>query len=470
MRIRACQLLLLCLCQSAMGTDGLNSHLARLTRDLETLRQSRAIPAVIVIIADKDREIYSARLGSADRDTGAALTPESYFRIGSITKTFTALAVLRLVQEGRLSLDDRLMDIAPALDVDNPWRDRHPITIMQLLEHSAGLNDLTRKEFDYNEPLALAGAFALSPDSRVCRWPPGLHHSYSNISAGLLSYVIEKITGRAFEDYVERAVLDPLGMHSATFFPERRVLDKLISGYDTDGHTRIPYWHMTYRAFGALNVVPGDMLPFLQLFLNRGRHDGRVFLKSELMERMQTPATTLAARSGLKYGYGAGLYAYVRDGYVFYGHGGDADGYLSRFGFQPRAGLAYFAGINVFRDQDLERVRRLVERFILEGLPAPDYAYASVPAARISDYGGRYRSVTWRFPNAPAPASEKSLEILLDDDHLTLKDSDGRVRQLIAVNERHFRFAGEPVATLAFVSEGGALYLQGDIGNYQRLE
>ncbi len=454
-----------CVCANTI-----NKQLIRLDRDIEALRVELDIPALALVLVDRDQVLLSKTYGVIDRDSREPFGPDHYFRIGSITKTFTALAVLRLVQEGRLALDDRVGDIVPKPDIDNPWRQSDPITIEHLLEHTAGLNDLTAREFEYNKPLTLEQAFRLSPGSRQVRWPPGRHHSYSNNNPGLLAHVIEKITAMRFEDYMERAVLRPLGMDSATLFPEPRVMEHLVTGYDSDGKTAIPYWHMTYRAFGALNLKPADMAPFLQLFLNRGLHGNGVFLDSDLIERMETPRTTLAARSGLDFGYGLNLYAFLHDGHVFYGHGGDADGYLSRFGYQKQAGLACFVGINVFRNRDLDRIRRRVQDFIVARLPEPEAKTADVPATVLETYSGEYESVSWRFPNAPADeVSRQRLSIAIKDTQLLLRKDDGKQRLLLPVTRQHFRYQDEPVATMAFIEHEGELYLQTNDGNYRKI-
>lgn len=444
--------------------------LAALDRDMDALRVELDIPALALVLVDRDRVLLSRTYGVVDRDTREPFGPEHYFRVGSITKTFTALAVLRLVREGRLALTDRLQEIAPTLPVRNPWRHSNPVTLEHLLEHTAGLNDLTAREFEFNDPLTPQAAFARSPDSRTVRWPPGQHHSYSNNSPGLVAATIEHITGMPFEDHLRRAVLEPLGMSSATLLPEPRVMARLVTGYDTDRRSEIPYWHMTYPSFGALNVRPADMASLLQMFLNRGHHGGDAFLAPALIERMEAPQTTLAAGAGLRFGYGLSLYSFLHDGHVFHGHGGDADGYLSRFAYQKQAGLAYFVGINVFRNDDLARVRRRVEEYIVAGLPAaPDPASADVPEEILDGYTGNYEAVTWRFPNAPATeVSPRRLSVALGDRGLVVRRPGRAGRALLPVTDRQFRFAGQPLATVAFIEHDGELYLQLGDGNFKR--
>lgn len=461
-----------CLCITAsLSAESASAMpaLDQLLEDIEAARQMLDIPAIGLTLVDKDHILWSGTFGIADRASNKPATKETVFRIGSITKTFTALAALILVDEGKLALDDKLHDIAPDLAIKNAWRQTHPVRIAHLLEHTAGLTDLTQQEFDFNEPFTLAEALRRGP-ARAVQWPPGRHHSYTNVGPGLLSYVIEKRAGLTYEDFVRERIFEPLGMASAGFYPDEQTMAHLATGYDTDGKTPIPYWHMTFRAFGAINVRPADMAPFLQLLLNKGRHGDRTLLPAALIERMETPATTLAAASGLRFGYGPGLYSSLRNGHVFYGHGGDGDGYLARYGYNREADLAYFVVINVFRGNDLLKIRHLIEDFIIHDLPPPVLAAISLTAEEMKELAGAYDTVTWRFPAAgPATGNRQPIRVAVERDKLVLKKQNDRPQTLVPVTRRHFRFEDEPVATMAFVRDGeGGLYLQGEFGNYRR--
>ena len=101
----------------------------------------------------------------------------------------------------------------------------------------------------------LRQALALDPDHRVSRWPPGSQHVYSNMTAGLTQLLIETIAGMPYAAAAEHYALRRLGMENAGFSP----LPDLPGGYQADGTSKIPYWHMTYPAYGALNASLADM-------------------------------------------------------------------------------------------------------------------------------------------------------------------------------------------------------------------
>ena len=441
---------------------------------LETLERTRIefdIPAVGFTLVDAEQVLWTGGLGVVARDTRAPVTADTVFRIGSITKAFTSLALLLAQEDGALQLDAPVRRLAPEASYENLWAQSHPIRLVHLLEHTGGFTDLSALEFRHSDPkpLTLEESFLVAPDSRLTRWPPGLHSSYSNSGAGLAAYVLERKVGVRYEDFVERRLFKPLGMESAGFFLDSRTRKRLATGYDTDGVSVLPYWHMIYRAFGGINVSVRDMAPFLQLLLNRGRHDGRQLVPAESIERMEDPQTTLSARSGLKFGYGLGSYHWIRNGLVFHGHGGDGDGYLTRFGYNRDTGLGYFVVINVFQHTPLRALREQIEKYLVAERKPP--APPPVAAIALARYTGDYVQETYRFGWRSRESKPRTLEIVLDDGALyTQKPGEPR-RALIPVNAQHFRRADHPVATIAVVNDtAGNTYIQGDLGNYRKVK
>ena len=440
-----------------------------LLEKIEVLRQEENIPAVGFTLVWGDQTLHAGALGIADVASGRKVNRKTRFRIGSITKAFTALAVLIAAQDELLTLDDRMIDVILDPPFDNPWRAQHPVTIAQLLEHTAGFQDMTWDEFRYSDPrgLPLNEALALFRDGRSVMWRPGKHSSYSNLGAGLTGLILERVSGDTFENYVTRQVLEPLGMSSASWFLDRDTQRHLATGYQADGETVIPYWHMVFRPFGALNLNPRDMAPFLTLLLQRGQLGNQTLLDPRAISRMEIPATTLAAGSGLSYGYGLGNYQWQRDGHVFHGHGGDGDGYLAHFGYNRASGLGYFVVITVFSHPPLRRLRRIIEETIAATVPVPE-----APAVASGDYAhllGRYVEVTSRFPRR-GDRPDAILELFQRDGRMLTRIGDGPERVLVPVSALHFRRPDQTIATIAAVKDGeGNIILQGDLGNYRRL-
>ena len=263
----------------SMPVSAFQAGFEDLIEELDGLRSTHGVAGFALTLVSGSGERQSGTGGVADRSNGQAVTAETLFRIGSITKTFNALALLMLVEQGRLKLETPVRKIAGDVALENPWSDTEPVRVIHLLEHSSGLLDLTRDEFDHNIPFpTLEAAFAWRPKARTAQWPPGLHHVYSNANAGLAGLVIERISGLDYTRFMTERLLKPLGMTSASLVDDDATRERLATGYDTDGETEIPYWHMIFPPLGAINASPREMGALVELFLRNGKvGDRRLF-------------------------------------------------------------------------------------------------------------------------------------------------------------------------------------------------
>jgi CubicO group peptidase (beta-lactamase class C family) len=434
---------------------------------IEQRRTEHQVAGVGLALVTADRVLWTGGFGVMDWNTREPVDADTLFRIGSITKTFTAATLLTLEQEGRLRLEDPVRTHLPNPPYRNDWQRTAPITIAQLLEHTAGFQDLTKEEFDHSDPapLTLEEGLQFRPETHVTRWKPGLHAVYSNFGYGVAGLVAQQVAGQRYEDLVASRLIQPLGMTSTGFFLDQATRPRLATGYDTDGRTPIRYWHMILRPFGGINSTPRDMAAFVQLFLNRGRHGAQQILPPEAIARMETPRTSLAARSGLTFGYGLGINQAYRHGVLFFGHGGDGDGYLTHFGYNRESGLGYFVVINAFKHDALRAIRAEIERFIVRNLPrAPPAPVARLPTETLQRYLGDYELAAWRFPWTTADqAKQAGMRVVLIDGLLYTQWANGQRSALVPVNEHHFRREDEPAATCAFVlDEDGTLYFEED--------
>lgn len=442
---------------------------AALLARLEALRVEHGIAGVGLVIVADGKVAYAGGLGVADRASGRPVDADTLWRVGSVTKSFTGLATLLAAREDGFDLDAPVRSLVSDAPFENPWESTDPVRVGQLLEHTAGFMDLSKREFDSTDPapLTLAQAFAVDPASRTVRWRPGRYSSYSNSGAGLAALVIERTTGQRYEDFVTTRILRPLGMHRAGFAPETANDPRRATGYDSDGVTPMPYWHTLYRAFGGLDATVGDMGAWVQWLIDPAR--APIVPAGDVL-RMERPATTLAARAGLAHGYGLGLYRYVHGGVVFTGHGGDADGYLSRLGYHRASRRGYFLVINAFRGEALRAMQDAVEDALSADLPRPaPPATPNVRAAMLASLAGCYVAVTQRFPGAESP-EDPPLQVAVVDGGLVTISGNGRLRALIAVGGNTFRRDDDPVATSAFVEDDGRWMLQGEMGNLRRIE
>jgi D-alanyl-D-alanine carboxypeptidase len=181
-----------------------------------------------VLIAKDDRVLLEKAWGVADRQTGEPVTLRTKFRLGSINKMFTAVAVLQLVAQGRISLDDAMGEYLP----DYPNKSIAQATIRQLLDHTAGAGDIFGSDFDshraemktHSDYIALYG-------SRAPAHVPGASDGYDNYGFILLAAIIEKMTGQSYYDYVRERVFLPAGMKDTDSLPEDARVSDLAPGY-----------------------------------------------------------------------------------------------------------------------------------------------------------------------------------------------------------------------------------------------
>ncbi|MFO1322066.1 MAG: serine hydrolase domain-containing protein [Burkholderiales bacterium] len=453
---------------AAYGAPAAPFDIETLQGALASVQQRHHIAGYALAIVDRQGPVFLGGGGVARREGAVPVDADTVWRVGSITKVFTGIATIIAAREQGYALDAPVRSLVPDAPFENPWEATDPVRVAQLMEHTAGFLDLSKREFDSSDPspLSLAQAFAVNPASRIVQWPPGRFISYTNTGAGIASLVIEKATGQRYEDFVRTRILDPLGMTHSGYFLDEPTRSHLAGGYDKDGVTPIPYWHTIYRAFGGLNVTVADMARFLHWMLVPER---KAILSSTELARLETPGTTLSARAGLEYGYAMGIYHYVHDGVPWKGHGGDADGYLSRFGVVRQAGIAYFIVINAFNGDAMEEMQTLIERELTKHVErAPIPPVARLTREELCALEGRYEAVTRRFTWA-GDADDPVLNFRVEGDHLIAATPLGREKHYYPVTRRHFRRDNEPVPTSAFVEDAdGALVFQGDMGNLKR--
>jgi len=462
---------LIALLSCSSNSSANHSSLTKLLIDIHAVQIDAINSGAVILLVDKDRVLLNAHVGKANWDDKKALNNDHMFRIGSISKSFAAVLAMRMQQVGKLDIRLPFTQYAKKTFINNIFSDT-PITIEQLMEHTAGLAGLSTKEWSYNESdeLSIEQTLLLDKGNHKTRWKPGLHHSYTNVGYGLLGLALEKAGGESYEALMDKYVFSPLGMNTSTLLLDKKTEARLVTGYDTDGKKKIPYWHNIYRPFAAINTDAKDMIQFLQMLLNDGKINHQIFLTKDSIKRIETPKTSLAAIAKLPYGYALANYSWQRNGFTFRGHGGDADGYLSRYGYSRESGLAYFVMVNAFNYQPIGKLRRLLEDYITKDLIKKLPQTLTLSESELVKYLGEYNSVTSRFSAGKKKSKTKKLRVYRKGGKLYMKKDHENAFIIEAVTKKHFRFIDETVATFAFVTLDDSLYLQGDMGNYQKIE
>ncbi len=425
-----------------------------------------------VALVSKEKTIWADGVGAADAAAGRRADVNTYWRVGSISKSFVGLAALILEERGKLRLTDPVAALAPEIAIRNRWQDENPVRLAHLLEHTAGLDDLHFKDYASNDPtpLSLRQGLEHVRDSLYCRWPPGLHSSYSNAGPAVAAYIVQKLDGRSYEQFVVEEILAPLRMTGAGLLLTDEIEAGLAAGYDGGGE-RAPYRHIVVRPSGALNATPAQMANFVRMLLNRGELDGRRLVSPQAIERMERPQTTLAARLPLDFGYGLGNFSRPASGFVFRGHNGGMTGYLAEYGYLPDQGLGYCVMVSVSNGRLLSRVRNLVREYLVRGVEKPEKPGIGEMPADIDRWTGYYRSITPR--NEYGRWAER-----LDVDRIRRVDDRLVVSRLFAADIEFYPVVGRAfkrrlrsaMTTLAFVQgPDGEKYVQGERRNRRKV-
>lgn len=342
--------------------------LDELKATIEKIRQDTNTPAIGIALVNKDAPYWIAGLGETNIETHTKADENTLFRIGSVSKMFAALAILKLQEEGKLSLDDKVRDLVPEIQFENRWEETHPIKVAHLLEHTTGWDDIHLAEYAYSAPDTMSTKEGLDyhPDSRKSRWIPGTRYAYCNAGSAVVAYIVEKITGKKYEDYIEDTFFKPMGMQSTSYFQTHLYQQKGATLY-TNGNPE-NYWHILHRAAGSINSSPKDMANFVQFLLLRGATPSQQLISSAAIDRMETSTTTLGSATGIEAGYGLANYTSgYKDFHVtFHGHNGGVLGGLSELSYSKELETGYVFMINTGNWPAFDKISKTIRAYLLK--------------------------------------------------------------------------------------------------------
>jgi len=338
------------------------------------------IPGMSVAVVKGDRVVYSRGFGVASVETNAPVTPDTLFRIASLTKTFVAAAVVELSEQGRLRLDAPIDNYIYGL---NPEIGR--LTSHQLLSHTAGLSDEIHLRGPHDESALAKTAQSLNNSSLFTE--PGGIFSYSNLGYVLLGRLIEVIKGKPFADAMDELVFQPLGMNHSTFRPTTAMTYPLAPGHGDDGKVSRPdVDHAGYWPAGFLFASGSDLARFMIGFVNGGSLEGKQVLSRSLIESMSRPNLRIP---GMAERYGYGLFVDESGGARVVSHGGNIPACCqSQIMMAPESRVGIAVIINRSGDASAGNVAsRILER-VLTLKSAPQSS--APPTASPAQIAGKY--------------------------------------------------------------------------------
>ena len=340
------------------------------------LATGRAAGMAIAVVRGNDTLVLKG-YGYADLEFDVPMPADAIFEIGSVTKQFTATAILQLADSGKLSLDDDLSKYFPAFPLGG-----RRIPLRRLMDHTSGIPSYTSlPEFD------LLSLRALPRDSLVALvagkpfdFEPGAEMRYNNTAYFLLGLIIEQVSGLSYADYVVQRLLGPAGMRDSRYCSEKAIVKRRAHGYDPGptGLERAHYLDHTWPyAAGSLCSTVGDLVAW-----NRALHGGRLLSPARYRELLT--AGTLADGTRLRYARGIAVDSLL--GRRALHHGGDINGFASELAWFPDAQLTIAVLVN---SEGPVRPQAIARR-LAEAVLGPDRTRAATLRGKPSDYAGRY--------------------------------------------------------------------------------
>jgi len=423
MNIRLLTLGLLCLplfLNAQSISDSAEAYLSKL-HELDKFSGS-------VLVAKGDEVLYTGGFGHASIEFDVPNTPETRFRLGSITKQFTAVSILQLVEQGKIDLDGVITDYLPAYPAE-PHGSK--VTVHQLLNHTSGIPSYTGIE----EIMSARGNWSETPraftkyfEELELEFEPGSEYKYNNSAYHLLGLIIEAVSEMPYEDYLRKNILDPLGMENTGVEDYQEVILNEANGYarigaeplaDANINMNIPY------AAGSMYSTVGDLHIWHEALT------ARKLLSEDSYEKMFTPYLN-------NYGYGWAIVEWFEKPFIQ--HGGGIDGFSTFAGRFPEEKVYVIVLANLETSRSANIARDLAAMVFGEPYEMPkELVEVEVDPAVYEDYLGTYQL----FPDF-------SLTILREGDQLFAQGTGQQPIEIFPASETLF-FAEVIDAKIEFV-------------------
>lgn len=286
-------------------------EIAAVSERMKGFVEAQEISGAVTLVADAEKVLHLSAIGLADIARNTPMAADSVFWIASMTKPITATAVMMMQDEGKLSVDDPVSKYLPGFTGDKAG-----ITIKQCLTHSSGLSDLTPAE---TKDLTTLGQLTPVIAAKPLQFPPGAKWQYCQTGINTAARIVEVVSGKAFPEFLQERLFDPLGMVDTSFYPGEKQVARLASAYKKaaagelekaglfflNGKSPSDKGHYP-MANGGLFSTAGDYAKFAQMILRGGESGGKRYLKPESVQQM-TSVQSGDLTTGFTPGNGWGL-------------------------------------------------------------------------------------------------------------------------------------------------------------------
>jgi len=319
--------------------------------------QRQHIPGIALLVSRGGKIVHAEGFGLANVELQVPVKPETIFQSGSMGKQFTATAVMMLVEEGKVSLDDPLTKYFP--DAPAAWKE---VTVRELLSHTAGFRDYPekfdfRKDWTEEELLKLAESIPLA-------YPPGTKWEYSNLGFLTLGILIHRVTGEFYGDFLQQRIFHPLGMETTRIISEADIVPNRAAGYRlVKGELKNQEW-----VAPMINTTADGSLYFS--ILDLAKWDAALYteklLKRSSLDQMWTPAKLKNGQPN-KDGYGFGWFIEERHGHHVISHDGAWQGFKSAIARYVDDQLTVVVLANLAEAKPGEIAEHVADIYLLQG-------------------------------------------------------------------------------------------------------
>jgi CubicO group peptidase (beta-lactamase class C family) len=404
-------------------------RLAKAFAAIDRAAEASTSAGMVIGVTNRTQVLKVGAYGYADLKTKARVTPETLFEIGSVSKSFTAIALMELFDEGRFDPQAPIGKYLPWFEVKSGFR---PITGRDLLTHTAGLQN-------YRPDLSSMPFAAWSLRDFEPSYAPGEHFWYSNLGFQTLGYALEHIEGASYDSIIQRRVLNRAGMHETHAAIDNPLRAKLAVSYN-----RWPYtgelveepWFEYLAADGSISSTAGDMLAYARLILNRGATAGGRVLSDQAFAALTKPALN---------DYACGLIVRTMDGDTIISHNGGIAGFSTvlEMHMNDDFGVIFMGNGGLDRAFVQWVVRTVTAAIRNQPLPEPPAKQDSGKVTNAADYAGVYSN------------GGKALEFIAAGDRLSLK-RDGNLFPLSRLGADRFLASGDSdISPLVFGRDKG---------------
>lgn len=324
---------------------------APVAKSLEALIQremkDKGLPAVSIALVDDQAIVWAAGFGYVDAKRSRPATAETVYRVGSVSKLFTDIGVMQLVEKGMLDLDKPVQTYLPDFKPKNTTD--KPITLRQLMTHRSGLVREPPVGHYFDDTNVSLAETVLSLNGTQLIYPPQTKIKYSNAAIATVGYTLEVTQKEPFPKYLQRAVLDPLGLKKSAFEPRPDLKEGLAEAvmWTYQGRTfPAPTFELGMAPAGSMYSTVTDLGRFMSVLFNGGKGPQGQVLKKETLDEMLKPQF---AGSDGKSGFGIGFALGELDGKKRVGHGGAIYGFATELAFLPEEKL----GVVVVTSKDV---------------------------------------------------------------------------------------------------------------------